>query len=103
MSSQIDLQGLVDSPASTQSDSIQDVHPIIHAHQEMPHLHTSKVQGAPQQNGMHGSDHPCGPVLQTGLSSITYVQKANGKLCLCLDPHDLNEAICTVITTRHPL
>ena len=27
------------------------------------------------------------------VSSITYVQKANGKLCLCLDPHDLNEAI----------
>ena len=28
------------------------------------------------------------------VSSITYVQKANGKLCLCLDPHDLNKAIC---------
>ena len=28
------------------------------------------------------------------VSSITYVQKANGKLHLCLDPCDLNEAIC---------
>ena len=28
------------------------------------------------------------------VSSITYIQKANGKLCQCLDPHDLNEAIC---------
>ena len=28
------------------------------------------------------------------VSSITYVQKANGKLCLCFDPHDLNKAIC---------
>ena len=28
------------------------------------------------------------------VSSITYVQKANGELHLCLDPHDLNEAIC---------
>ena len=28
------------------------------------------------------------------VSSITYVQKANGELCLCLDPCDLNEAIC---------
>ena len=28
------------------------------------------------------------------VSSITYVQKANGELCLCLDPHDLNRAIC---------
>ena len=28
------------------------------------------------------------------VSSITYVQKANGKLHLCLDPCDLNESIC---------
>ena len=24
------------------------------------------------------------------VSSITYVQKANSELCLCLDPHDLS-------------
>ena len=28
------------------------------------------------------------------VSSITYIQKANGKLGLCLDPQGLNEAIC---------
>ena len=28
------------------------------------------------------------------VSSITYIQKANGELHLCLDPYDLNEAIC---------
>ena len=28
------------------------------------------------------------------VSSITYIQKANGELHLCLDPHDLKEAIC---------
>ena len=28
------------------------------------------------------------------VSSITYVQKADGKLCLCLYPCDLNKAIC---------
>ena len=28
------------------------------------------------------------------VSSIAYVQRANGKLCLCLDPCHLNEAIC---------
>ena len=28
------------------------------------------------------------------VSSITYIQKANDEICLCLDPHDLNEAIC---------
>ena len=27
------------------------------------------------------------------VSSITYIQKANGKLCLCLDPRDLIKAI----------
>ena len=27
------------------------------------------------------------------VSSITYVLKGNGKLCLCLDPCDLSEAI----------
>ena len=28
------------------------------------------------------------------VSSITYAQKANSELCLCLDPCDLNRAIC---------
>ena len=28
------------------------------------------------------------------VSSITYIQKTNGELCLCLDLHDLNRAIC---------
>ena len=28
------------------------------------------------------------------VSLITYVQKANGELCLCLDPCDLNREIC---------
>ena len=28
------------------------------------------------------------------VSSIIYIQKLNGKLCLCLDPRDLNKAIC---------
>ena len=32
--------------------------------------------------------------LMDWMSSITYVQKANGELHLCLDPHNLNEAIC---------
>ena len=28
------------------------------------------------------------------VSSITYIQKANSELCLCLDPCDLNRTIC---------
>ena len=27
------------------------------------------------------------------VSSIVYMHKSNGKLCLCLDPKDLNKAI----------
>ena len=33
----------------------------------MPHLLTSKGQGAPQQNGVHGSDHPCRPAHKLGI------------------------------------
>ena len=50
-------------------------------------------QGAPGKNGALGVithiDQPTDWVL-----SITYVQKANGELRLCLDPCDLNRAIC---------
>ena len=33
----------------------------------MTHLLMTKGQGAPQQNGMHGSDHPCGPAHRLGI------------------------------------
>ena len=36
-----------------------DVHPMIHAPQEMPQCLEPKGQGTPQQDGMPGSDHPC--------------------------------------------
>ena len=32
--------------------------------------------------------------LWTGCHQSPISKKANGKLCLCLDPHDLNKAIC---------
>ena len=52
----------------------------------------SEGQGAPQQGRTPSMithvDEPTDWV-----SSITYVQKANGELLLCLDPHDLNKAI----------
>ena len=62
--------------------------------QEMPHCLTSEGQGAPQQDGIPRCDHPCR--WTNGLGIIYYLcpEKANGKLCLCLDPHDLNKAIC---------
>ena len=70
-----------------------DVHPIIHAPRKCPitlclkvneHLNKVECMGV-----ITCIDQPTDWV-----SSITYVMKANGELCLCLDPCDLNEAIC---------
>ena len=44
------------------------------------------------EDGTPGSDHPCRQ--PHGLGILHYLQKTNGELCLCLDPCDLNEAIC---------
>ena len=59
----------------------------------MPHHLTSEGQGNLDKMECLGAithvDEPTDWV-----SSITYVQKANGKLHLCLDPCDLNKAIC---------
>ena len=60
----------------------------------MPHHLTSKGQGAPRQDGNGLGVITCVDELMDWVSSITYVQKANGELHLCLDPRDLNEAIC---------
>ena len=70
-----------------------DVHPMIHASRKCPIALHPKVKEHLNRMECLGViihvDEPTGWV-----SSITYVQKANGKLCLCLDPCDLNEAIC---------
>ena len=64
-----------------------------YTHPENAQLHYVLGQGAPGKNG--------GPRVITHIdqptdwvSSITYVQKANGELHVCLDPCDLNRAIC---------
>ena len=68
-----------------------DVYPIIHDPRKCP-IALCPGQGAPQQNGMHRS-HPPMDQPTDWVSSITYIMKANGKICLYLDPHDLNKAI----------
>ena len=73
-----------------------DVHPVIHASRKCPIALHPKGQGKPWQDGMPRSDHLC-----RWVSSITYIPKANGKLCLCLDPQDLNEAIWQDHHKRH--
>ena len=60
----------------------------------MPNCIMSQGQGAPGKNGGPGSNHLHVDQPTDWVSSITYVQKANGELCLCLDPCDLNRAIC---------
>ena len=69
-----------------------DAYPVIHAPRKCPitlrpkvkeHLYKMECLGV-----ITHVDEP-----MDWVSSITYVQKANGELRLCLDPHDLNEAI----------
>ena len=60
----------------------------------MPHCLTSKGQGAPRQDGMPRCDHPCQMNQQTGYPPLPMSRSPDGELHLCLDPHDLNEAIC---------
>ena len=69
-----------------------DAHPVIHASRKCPITLHPKVKE-------HLNKMECLGVItcvdepMDCISSITYVQKANGELCLCLDPCDLNEAI----------
>ena len=59
----------------------------------MPHHPTSKVkEHLDKMESLGMITHVDEPM--DWVSSITYVQKVNGKLCLCLDPQNLNEAIC---------
>ena len=69
-----------------------DAHPVIHAPRKCPITLCLKVK-----EHLHKMEH-LGVITRVDepmdwVSSITYVQKANGKLCLCLDPRDLNIAI----------
>ena len=65
------------------------------------HTHTQKMSDCIMSQGQGASGKNGGPGVITHVdqptdwvSSITYVQKANGELRLCLDPCDLNRAIC---------
>ena len=70
-----------------------DTHPVIHAPRKCPITLCPKVKE-------HLDKMECLYVIthvdktRDWVSSITYIQKANGELHLCLDPHDLSKAIC---------
>ena len=70
-----------------------DAHPIIHAPRKCPiTLHPKVMEHLNKMECM--GVITCVDKPMDWVSSITYVQKANGELHLCLDPCDLNEAIC---------
>ena len=70
-----------------------DVHPVIHAHRKCPiALHPKVKDHLAKMEALGVITHVDQPT--DWVSSITYVQKANSELCLCLDPCDLNRTIC---------
>ena len=69
-----------------------DVHPIIHTPRKCPiTLHPKVKEHLDKKECMGVITHVDEPT--DWVSWIAYVQKANGKLHLCLDPCDLNKAI----------
>ena len=78
-----------------------NAHPVILAPRKCPiALHPKVKEHLDKMECLGVITHVDKPM--DWVSPITYVQKANGKLHLCLDPHDPNEAICHDIT-RCPL
>ena len=70
-----------------------DAHLVIHAPQKCPiTLHPKVKEHLAEMEALGVITHVDQPT--DWVSSITYVQKANGELHLCLDLHDLNRAIC---------
>ena len=87
------FQGIGQFPSEYKIQLHYDAHPVIHAPRKWPITLCPKVKE-------HLNKMECLGVITNvdeptdWVSSITYVQKANGELCLCLDPCDLNKAIC---------
>ena len=78
-----------------------DVHPIIHAPRKFPIALCLKVKEHLNKMECLGVV-TCVDEPTDWVSSITYIQKANGKLCLYLDPMTLMRPSAEIIT-RHPL
>ena len=70
-----------------------DAHLAIHTPRKCPiALHPKVKEHLAKMEALGVITHVDQPT--DWVSSITYIQKANGELHLCLDPHDLNRAIC---------
>ena len=87
------FKGIGQFPSEYKIQLCHDAHPMIHAPRKCPITLCPKVKE-------HFDKMECLGVIthvdepMDWVSSITYIQKANGELHLCLDPRDLNEAIC---------
>ena len=70
-----------------------DAHPVIHAPRKcLITLHPKVKEHLTKMEALGVITHVDQPT--DWVSSITYIQKANGELHLCLDPCDLCRAIC---------
>ena len=81
------FQGIGRFPGEYKIQLHHDAHPVIHAPRKCPITLRPKVKE-------HLDKMECLGVITHVDKPTDWVQEANGKLCLCLDPHDLNEAIC---------
>ena len=87
------FKGIGQFPGKYKIQLRHDAHPVIHAPRKCPIALRPKVkEHLDKMECLDVITHVDEPT--DWVSSITYVQKANGKLRLCLDPRDLNEAIC---------
>ena len=86
------FQGIVRFPGKYKIQLHHDVDPMIHAPRKCPIALHPKVKEHLDKIECLGMI-TCVDEPMDWVSSITYVQKANGKLCQSFDPHDLNKAI----------
>ena len=78
-----------------------DAHPVIHAPRKCPiALHPKVKEHLDKMECLGVIAHVDEPT--DWVSSITYIQKANGKLCLCLDPVTSMRPSAMIITRCQP-
>ena len=87
------FQGIGQFPGEYKIRLHHDAHPVIHAPRQCPIALHPKVKEHLDKMECLGVI-TCVDEPMDWVSSITYIQKVNGKLHLCLDLCDLNEAIC---------
>ena len=84
--------GIGKLPGKCRIQLCPDTHPVIHKPRKcLITLHPKVKEHLAKMEALGVITHVDQPT--DWVSLITYIQKANGELCLCLDPSDLNRAI----------